>query len=101
MRIRFVEFQELLKSRNGGKVAKEKFRPYLLDATATNPVVFDFEGVRSLSSSFADEFFGMLVNEMGFEEFKSITTFRGTDRFVANIIRAAIVKRNSKQLVAT
>lgn len=97
MLIRFEEHVDLISSRQGGKFAKEKFQPLIKTATPSNKVVFDFSGVTSISSSFADEFFGMLIAEMGFNEFKSITTFSNISPFVGSVVRNSIYHRNKHQ----
>lgn len=99
MLIRFENYVSLLMSREGGKKAKEDFIPLLQLATPTNPLIFDFEGVTSISSSFADEFFGKLIKDMGFENFKSITTFRNLTPFVSNVIKNSIYHRNTEAFV--
>lgn len=95
MLIRFAENLDLIKSREGGRLAKQKFELLFSIATTTNPVIFDFEGVSSISSSFADEFFGKQIRDMGFTEFKSITTFKNLTPFVSNVIRNSIYSRNA------
>lgn len=97
MLVRFEEHVELLKSREGGRIAKQIFKQLLGNATHNDPVVFDFDNIASISSSFADEFFGMLIQEMGFEQFKSVTTFRNLNPFVSNVIRNSIYHRNTKE----
>ena len=53
-------------------------------------VVFDFTGVRVVSNSFADELFGKLIKEIGFDVFKDKTTFEGASEEVINVLLKAI-----------
>lgn len=101
MLIRFVELNELTTTREGGREAKRNFIPVIRAASASNPIIFDFVGVTSISSSFADEFFGKLINDMGFTDFKAVTTFRNMNPFVSNVIRNSIFHRNSELIGTT
>ena len=97
MLIRFKEHEELLCSREGGKIAKDTFRIMFEKASPQNKIVFDFDEVKIISSSFADEFFGKMVAEMGFSQFKSITTFKNVNPFISNVIMNSICHRNVKE----
>lgn len=96
MLIRFEEHVDLLKSREGGKIAKSIFINAIGSATPSDKLVFDFNKISSISSSFADEFFGKLIQEMGFNKFKSITTFKNLSPFVSNVIKNSIYHRNQE-----
>lgn len=45
--------------------------------TANEPVLIDFTGVQSVSDSFADEFFAVLVQNRGHEWFAANVSVRG------------------------
>lgn len=98
--IKFRNHIELLSSRNGGKIAKNRFNNFLSSASNTDPVIFDFEGVNSISSSFADEFIGKTIADMGFSQYKEVTTFKNVNPFVSNVIRNSIYHRNENQFVS-
>lgn len=97
MLIKFDEHIVLTKSREGGRLAKENFLPILSSASPERKVVFDFDGVKTISSSFADEFFGKVIGDIGFEIFKSKTTFMNLNPFVSNVIKNSVYHRNSDQ----
>lgn len=99
MIITFKDHHQWLGSRQGGKNAKKTLRAVIENASAECPVVFDFAGVHSISSSFADEFFGKLIAEMGFDQFKAVTTFKNVSPFVISIIKNSIFHRNENVFV--
>lgn len=98
MLIKFEEHESLTRTRQGGRIVKEQVVPMLNSATGIDPVVFDFSGVSAISSSFADELFGKLISDMGFDNFKSVTTFRNINPLVTNVIKNSIYHRNSDNL---
>ena len=53
----------------------------------------DFSGVGVVSSSFADECIGRLVNEMGFIEFQRIISISNANENTEAIINKAVMKR--------
>lgn len=67
----------------------------------TEPVVFDFSGVTTITNSFADEVFGRMVSEIGMVEMRARTSFRGVDPFWARIIRSAMDRRESSRETVT
>lgn len=56
-------------------------------------IEFDFDGVASVTNSFADELFGRLALEFGMEELKARTTFVNVDHSSARSIRSVIDRR--------
>lgn len=65
------------------------------------PVVFDFSGVTTITNSFADEVFGRMVSEIGMDEMRTRTSFRGVDPFWARVIRSAMDRRESDREAIT
>lgn len=53
-------------------------------------VVFDFNGVDVMSSSFADECIGKLIPELGIEKLKSKTTFQNVNPTVRLVIQKVL-----------
>lgn len=94
MEIRFVNTASVLSTRNLG----EKFRTDIeRQFRAENFVTFDFEGVETISNSFADECFAKLLFEFSLATIKSHSTFKNTNKFVEQIISLSI-KQRLKQL---
>ena len=78
-------------SREAGRLARTKITN-LMDNRST-PVEFDFDGVRIVSSSFADEVFGMLFLELGALSFNHLCRFKNIDSTVRSLIDRAIAQR--------
>ena len=57
------------------------------------PVIIDFEGVRTLSCSFADEAFAVLIIERGEQSFSRSVNFKAANKSVADSIADAIAYR--------
>ncbi|MBI2118998.1 MAG: STAS-like domain-containing protein [Elusimicrobia bacterium] len=74
MRIEIKKFGELLISRPAGRDAYLTARAYILSKTKDNSIVLDFEGVKVLTPSWADEFISPLIKDYG-----ERTTFEHTD----------------------
>jgi hypothetical protein len=65
MRIEIKKFGEILTSRPEGREAYLVSKAYLRPATPEEPIELDFEGVKVLTPSWADEFVGGLRSEYG------------------------------------
>ena len=61
------------------------------------PVRFDFEGVDTVSNSFADELFGRMAFELGMEKMRSVTSFVNVKPLAARIIRSSMDARSSQR----
>lgn len=92
-------FGDVLGTRAAGRIAYEKIMTKT-DGLKT-PALFDFEGVQTITNSFADEVFGRIAMDMGIEQMKRCTTFRNTNQLGARIIRRAIDSRASENIAAT
>lgn len=78
-------------SREYGRRARTKIDNILIDKR--NSILFDFEGVPLISSSFADEVFGKLFFEFGTLEFMRRCSFQSVDPTVKKLIDKAIAQR--------
>lgn len=65
MIIKLQKFGSTLISRQAGREALSAFRPTLRDIPPGEKIEIDFEGVLTLSPSWADEFLTPLMNEFG------------------------------------
>lgn len=77
----------------GGKKVRMMIESMIMNLSDGEKLIFDFEGVSVIPSSFADEVFGKLVEEHGLDRIRSLTTFRNVDPFVSSIIRLVISSR--------
>lgn len=78
-------------SREAGRRARNKIEN-LMDGKRA-PIIFDFDGVRLISSSFADEVFGRLFENLGPIAFGRLCNFKNVDRTVQGLIDRAILQR--------
>ena len=75
----------------------EKYRIKIEEAIASgDSIVLNFEGVESVSSSFADELIAKLFVKLGREEFKKNIKLLNTNNFVQTVIKATIRDRVSE-----
>ncbi len=65
MKIAINKFGEILTSRPEGREAYMVARAYMRPATSDEPIELDFEGVKVLTPSWADEFISGLRSEYG------------------------------------
>ena len=100
--IRFKMEEEVrsFASRAGGKPVKVKLKN-LVEMCEGQKLVLDFSGVSVISSSFADEVFGMLFLELGPMKFMSTIAFVNESSTVRGLIDRAITLRAQQGLTAT
>ena len=98
MVIQMAEFGRALVTRIAGRSAFAKISKEM--QLADGIVTFDFDGVDSITNSFADEVFGRMICEIGMEEMKKRTTFKNISPFWAHIVRAAMDSRASQQTLS-
>ena len=91
MLVEMADFGDNLVTRAAGRKAFEEIvaRTGRLEGHTT----FDFAGVDCITTAFADEVFGRLVQDFGFDGFKSRTSFANISRFWAQVVRAVIDNR--------
>lgn len=94
MKMLFNEYGSSLGTRHLGRIVKTDLDNFF--AKTNEKIIFDFRDVRLVTNSFADELFGKKILEVGFENFKSRTTFRNMNQFVEMCIKKAIFNRISK-----
>lgn len=96
MVIKMNDFGSSLVSRAAGRSAYERIAGKM--ASTDDVIVFDFEKVDSITNSFADEVFGRMAFEMGFDALKKRTTFDNIAPFWASVIRTVIDAREADRL---
>lgn len=84
------QFGTVLSMRVSGKQAFNEIEPFL---RMGKRVTFDFEGVDSVTNSFADELFGHLISEFGMARLKELTTFAHINQIAAITVRNAMDHR--------
>lgn len=94
MVIRMNDFGSFLCTRVSGRAAYSEIM--LISSSLAEKVVFDFDGVETITNSFADEVFGRMANEMGFDALRRQTSFTNIDRLAASTIRRTINFRSSE-----
>jgi hypothetical protein len=92
--ITFNQWGEFLGTRFlGEQVRKEIEKAFAVES----PVKLDFQGVRGLSHSFADECFGDLVARMGLSAFKSSLHFLNLSEERKAVLRFVLADRMAHQ----
>jgi hypothetical protein len=61
--------------------------------STNNPIIIDFDDVGIISSSFADEFVGKLIDEIGFYQYQSMFRLVNMNRNIQPIFEASLKKR--------
>lgn len=61
----------------------------------TEKFIFDFDGVESISNSFADECFAKLLLKFEMDKIKEKTTFQNTNPFIKSVVANAFKNRIS------
>jgi hypothetical protein len=67
--------------------------------SAHKPIVIDFEDIGIISSSFADEFIGKLVVELGFFQFQKIYTLTNMNMTVQAIVQRSLSQRLAQSIL--
>lgn len=93
------DFGDVLGTRVAGRAAYEAIMAATDGLNA--PALFDFEGVQTITNSFADEVFGRIAMDMGIDRMRGCTTFRNISPLGARIVRRAIDSRIAERAVAT
>lgn len=90
MKIFLKEIGTILGLRKAGKNCRENIEKAVSSGEA---VIIDFEGVESLSSSFADELIAKLYKEYGQEKFITYIKFENINDYMKKIINSTIRDR--------
>lgn len=87
----------------GTRVSGRRAYDAIMSSTGnlSTKTTFDFDGVETITNSFADEVFGRIALERGFDDMRSRTAFVNISPFWARVVRNAIDSRaaESKRLV--
>ena len=83
------------KSGVGTRQSGEKIRNELIDIyeKTNNVITLNFDGIRIISSSFADELIGKLVMEYGFVNFNNIFNLKNMNTNVQTIVQRSVAQR--------
>lgn len=80
-------------TRPAGERLRNKVMNYLTRIDAPSKIKIDFSGISMISSSFADEFIGKLVAQLGFFRFTKIITLIGVAPTIELIINRSVSQR--------
>lgn len=80
-------------TRIAGERLRNKVMNYLTRINAPSKINIDFSGISMISSSFADEFIGKLVAQLGFFRFTKIITLFGVAPTIELIINRSVSQR--------
>lgn len=72
-------------------------RKYLLNMMRIekNPILINFIDIDMITSSFADEFIGKFIKEIGFIQFNLKCRIVSANEYVSGVINKAIMLRNN------
>lgn len=96
MVMKMKRFGSSLSTRQTGRAAFIEIDRFLNGSDLQ--LVFDFSGVTSVTNSFADEVFGRLIAQRGFDTIRARTHFKNLDQISAMVIRNAIESHREKLL---
>ena len=81
----------------GTRIAGERVRNKVINCfnrvDAPSKILIDFSGISMISSSFADEFIGKLVADLGFYRFTNTVSFVGVSPTIEMIINRSVSQR--------
>lgn len=81
----------------GTRIAGERLRKkvinYLKRIDKPSAILIDFSGISMISSSFADEFIGKLIMELGFYRFNQLIKIKGVAPVVEQILNRSVSQR--------
>ena len=89
------QWGEFLGTRFLGEEAQKILKQAL---AADSEVCLDFDGVRGVSHSFADEAVGVLAQELGLEAFKQCVRFQGLNNEIKTVLRFVVAERVTKHV---
>jgi hypothetical protein len=87
-------------SGTGTRQSGERIRNEILNIykSAKKPVILDFEGIGIIASSFADEFIGKLVQDLGLFQFQAAFPMKNMNGTIQAIVQRSLSQRLSENL---
>lgn len=61
--------------------------------SSTKKIIIDFEGIHTISESYADEVYAKLLLKFEMEKIFEKIKFQNTNHFIKSVIRSALLKR--------
>lgn len=79
----------------GTRKSGEKIRNEIINIykQTNKTITIDFDGIKIISSSFADELIGKLVSEFGFYGFNNLIKLRNMNSDVQSIVQRSVAQR--------
>ncbi|MBY4798343.1 STAS-like domain-containing protein [Collinsella sp. AGMB00827] len=93
MVIKIADYGSIVGTRCAGRVAYADI--FRRTNGFSEHMVFDFEGVTIVCNSFADEVFGRMVHELGFDYVRASTHFKGISGVNACVVREAMERQRA------
>ena len=84
--IKIVKFGEIASSLGTRNLASKLREEVLLEIEERDKIVCDFTGVNVVTNSFANEYFGKLINIISAEKFKEKFAFTNVNDFVQRVL---------------
>jgi len=84
--IKIIKFGDISSSLGTRNLAAKLRDDIILEIDESDKIVFDFEGVDVVSNSFANEYFGKMINIITAEKFKEKFAFVNVNDFIQRVI---------------
>jgi len=84
--IKIIKFGEISSSLGTRDLASKLRDDIVFEVDKRDKIVFDFEGVDVITNSFANEYFGKLINIITTEKFKEKFAFTNVNDFIQRVL---------------
>lgn len=81
-----IRFSEIGSSLGTRDLAARLRDDVLLDIDQIDKIIFDFEGVNVITNSFANEYFGKLIERISVEKFRNKFAFINVNDFIQRVL---------------
>lgn len=87
--IKTIKFGEIASSLGTRNLAAKLREDVILEMKDRDKIVFDFEGVNIVTNSFANEYFGKLIEVISADKFKEKFAFTNVNDFIQRVLISA------------
>ncbi|WP_072988497.1 STAS-like domain-containing protein [Pseudozobellia thermophila] len=84
--IKVIKFGDIASSLGTRNLASKLREDVLLDLETRDKIFFDFSGVEVVTNSFANEYFGKLIEIVTVEKFKEKFAFTNVNDFIQRVL---------------
>ena len=81
-----IRFSEIGSSLGTRDLAAKLREDVLLDIDENDKIIFDFEGVNVITNSFANEYFGKMIERISVEKFRNKFAFINANDFIQRVL---------------